>query len=87
MMCLVTVREIKNTWSAQKIFEQEEVFVLIGPRRDTLAGKYPVCENMNYSGTRIQSAGHLVDAYQRTAIDWKALATQWGAGGGLEAIA
>ena len=53
MMCLVTVREIKNTWSAQKIFEQEEVFVLIGPRRDTLARKYPVCENMNYSGTRI----------------------------------
>ena len=70
-----------------KIFEQEEVFVFDWSAQGYIGGKYPVCENMNYSGTRIQSAGHLVDAYQRTAIDWKALATQWGAAGGLEAIA
>ena len=87
MMCLVTVREIKKTWSAQKYLSKKKCLFLIGPRRNTFGGKYPVCENMNYSGTRIQSAGHLVDAYQRTAIDWKALATQWGAAGGLEAIA
>ena len=86
MMCLVTVREIKKTWSAQKNLSKKKS-LLIGQRRDTLRGKYPVFENKNYSVIRIQYAGHLVDAYQRTAIDWKALATQWGVVGGLEAIA
>ena len=52
-----------------------------------MSRKYPVCKKINYSVTGNLRGTHLVDAYQRIAIDWKAFATQWGGAGGLEAIA